>query len=84
MRYLNFNLIPLITLYIRNLLAKNTFEVIKVTDKDKKNIVDKNLFNAMNYEFAGDIGVIDNEDMIKNKKIPTNSDKQKGDINSKK
>lgn len=42
-------------------------------EKDKKqnnSIVDKNFFNSMNYELAGEIGVIDNEDMINNKKVP--------------
>ena len=31
----------------------------------------KNFFNAMSYELAGDIGVIDNEEMINNSKLIT-------------
>lgn len=58
---------------------------MKEKDKVKNGTVDKNLFNAMNYEFAGDIGVIDNEDMINNKKIPKDVEKQsKVDIKKKK
>lgn len=30
-----------------------------------------NFFNAMSYELAGDIGVIDNEEMINNSKLIT-------------
>lgn len=56
----------------------------KVKDKDKNDIVDKNFFNAMNYELAGEIGVIDNEDMINNKKIPKNPEKQQLGEDSKK
>lgn len=37
----------------------------KITNKDNIN----NLFRAMSYELAGDIGVIDNEDMLNNRKI---------------
>lgn len=60
--------------------------MIKVKDKDidKNDIVDKNFFNAMNYELAGEIGVIDNEDMINNKKIPKNPEKQLGEDSKKK
>lgn len=39
--------------------------------KDKKPI-DKNFVKAVSYDFAGEIGIIDNEDMKKNKYI--NSD----------
>jgi hypothetical protein len=45
-------------------------------DKEKKEVVDKNFFNAMSYEFAGEIGILDNEDMKQNKKLI--SDKNKG------
>lgn len=38
-------------------------------DKKDKDIVDKNLFRAMSYEFAGEIGVIDNEEMKNNEKL---------------
>lgn len=37
--------------------------------KDKKNI-DKSFFKEMAYELSGDIGAIDNEDMIENRKLP--------------
>ena len=30
----------------------------------------KSLIKAMNYELAGDIGVINNEEMVENKRIP--------------
>lgn len=36
--------------------------------KEKRNI-DENFFKAMNYELAGEIGAIDNEEMKKNKKM---------------
>ncbi len=37
--------------------------------QNPKHEVDKSFFKAMNYEIAGEIGVIDNEDMIKNKML---------------
>lgn len=37
--------------------------------KTKGIAADKNLFKAMNYELAGEIGAIDNEDMINNRKL---------------
>lgn len=37
--------------------------------ENPKQVIDKNFFKAMNYEIAGEIGVIDNEDMIKNKML---------------
>lgn len=48
----------------------------KNKNKDK-DIVDKNLFKAMNYEFAGEIGVVDNEDMKNNRKLNSGKNKQK-------
>ncbi|MCC5910133.1 MAG: hypothetical protein JJT76_06815 [Clostridiaceae bacterium] len=39
--------------------------------KQLKRNIDKNFFNEMNYELAGDIGVIDNEEMVDNKKLIT-------------
>jgi len=45
--------------------------IIVARKVDKKNI-DKNFFKAMAYELSGDIGAIDNEDMIKNRKLPNN------------
>jgi len=38
-------------------------------DKQTKNPVDENLFRSMNYELAGEIGAIDNEDMLNNRKL---------------
>ena len=45
--------------------------MLKEKDKEKKEkeVVDKNFFNAMSYELAGEIGILDNEDMKKNKKL---------------
>lgn len=40
-----------------------------MNEKKDKHEIGKNFFKAMNYEIAGEIGVIDNEDMIKNKMI---------------
>jgi hypothetical protein len=47
--------------------VKNIYEVI-ILKKEKRNI-DENFFKAMNYELAGEIGAIDNEEMKKNKKM---------------
>jgi len=38
-----------------------------VVSLKEKRAIDENFFKAMNYEFAGEIGLIDNEDMKKNK-----------------
>ena len=48
-------------------------------DKDD-NKIDKNFFKAMNYEIAGEIGAIDNEDMISNKKLESIDDKSSRSI----
>ncbi|SHJ64013.1 hypothetical protein SAMN02745975_02530 [Geosporobacter subterraneus DSM 17957] len=41
-------------------------------DKKKRTReIDSNFFNEMNYELAGDIGAIDNEDMVNHKKLVT-------------
>lgn len=37
--------------------------------KQSKNTLNKNFFKEMNYELAGEIGVIYNEDMVDNKKL---------------
>jgi len=42
--------------------------------KEKKETIDKNFFKAMSYELAGEIGVIDNEDMKNNKYLDPNSE----------
>ena len=51
--------------------TKNKDEVILVDKKQSERVIDKNFFNEMNYELAGDIGAIDNEDMKNNKKLVT-------------
>ena len=48
--------------------SKTTYEVMILKDKQGKEIVDKNFFNAMSYELAGEIGILYNEDMKKNMK----------------
>ena len=45
-------------------------------EKHSKEIVDKNLFKAMSYEMAGEIGIIDNEDMKNNRGLVSNENKQ--------
>lgn len=52
-------------------------------DKENKEIVDKNFFNAMSYEFAGEIGILDNEDMKNNRGLITNRNKQDQEKNKK-
>ncbi|ABR46763.1 hypothetical protein Amet_0536 [Alkaliphilus metalliredigens QYMF] len=37
-----------------------------------KRAMDENFFKEMNYELAGDIGAIDNEDMVNNRKLKSN------------
>jgi len=37
--------------------------------KNKERKIDKNFFKEMNYELAGEIGVLDDEDMKKNRKL---------------
>lgn len=51
-------------------------------DKNKKETLDKNFFKAMNYELAGEIGVIDNEDMKNNRRL--NSHEENEDKKNKK
>mgnify|MGYP000908851052 FL=1 len=38
-------------------------------DDKKKNKMDENFFNQMNYEMAAEHGIIDNEEMKENKKL---------------
>lgn len=47
--------------------------ILKEKKKDKKN--NKNFFKQMNYEIAGEHGIIDNEDMKNNRKL-NNKDRQ--------
>ncbi|AOT70717.1 hypothetical protein Gferi_14715 [Geosporobacter ferrireducens] len=51
--------------------TKNKYEVISVSKKHSDRTIDKNFFKEMNYELAGDIGAIDHEDMMHNKKLLT-------------
>lgn len=55
--------------------------MIILKEEKNKEIVDKNFFKAMSYEFAGEIGILDNEDMKNNRML--NSDKDKKDQKSK-
>lgn len=45
--------------------------------------MDKNFFKAMNYELAGEIGVIDNEDMKNNRLLNSNPNNQNQENNKK-
>lgn len=49
----------------------------KENKKDNNSIVNKNFFKSMNYELAGEIGKIDNEDMINNRKVSEESKEEK-------
>jgi hypothetical protein len=68
---------PKITLYVKKNKTKNTYEVIKMKDKQSKDTIDKNFFKAMSYEFAGEIGVVDNEEMKNNVGISSDKDEKK-------
>ena len=54
---------------------------MRFTDKQGKEIVDKNFFNAMSYELAGEIGILDNEDMKQNIKLISDKNKQEQEKN---
>ena len=51
--------------------------MIKVKEEDNKNAIDKNYFKAASYEFAGEIGVLDNEEMKNNEKLNSNKKNKK-------
>lgn len=51
-----------------------------MSKKDKDRSIDKINFMAMNYELAGEIGVLDDEDMKNNRKIK-DDEKEKNIIN---
>jgi len=38
-------------------------------DKESNRKIDKNFFKEMNYEIAGELGILDNEEMKENKKL---------------
>lgn len=46
-----------------------------VKEKENKDLMDKNYFKATSYEFAGEIGILDNEEMKNNKKLMTDKKK---------
>lgn len=57
--------------------------MIILKEKQRKEIVDKNFFKAMSYELAGEIGVLDNEDMKNNRKLISDKDKKDDKKNKK-
>lgn len=57
--------------------------MITLKEKESKEVVDKNFFKAMSYELAGEIGVIDNEDMKNNRGLIPDLNKQDKDRNKK-
>ena len=72
---------PEITKYVNMNCSKTTYEVMILKDKQGKEIVDKNFFNAMSYELAGEIGILDNEDMKQNIKLISDKNKQEQEKN---
>jgi hypothetical protein len=67
-------------LYAIGQVAKNIEEVIIVKKDQNKGNLDKNFFKAASYELAGDIGILDNGDMIDNKKSRSGKGIAKGNI----
>lgn len=63
-------------MYVKLGYRKNTYEVISLKEKETKESMDKNFFKAMSYEFAGEIGILDNEDMKNNRGLKSNPNKQ--------
>lgn len=61
--------------------SKTTYEVMILKDKQGKKMVDKNFFNAMSYELAGEIGILDNEDMKQNIKLISAKNEQEQEKN---
>jgi len=52
-------------------------------EKTNKSPLDENFFRSMNYELAGEIGAIDNEDMLNNRKLISDQDKKAQSKNKK-
>lgn len=50
-----------------------------VKKKKLRRDIDQNFFREMNYELAGDIGIVDNEDMKNNTKLYTGKKAMKKD-----
>lgn len=63
-------------MYVTITYVKTIYEVIILKEKECKETVDKNFFKAVSYELAGEIGVIDNEDMKNNRKLISDKDKE--------
>ncbi|NLX62824.1 MAG: hypothetical protein GXZ06_10075 [Tissierellia bacterium] len=42
--------------------------------KKKERKIDENFFKAMNYEIAGELGILDNEEMKENKRLNKEED----------
>jgi len=61
--------IPNLTSYEFTVLTNTTCEVMSMAKKNKERKIDNNFFKEMNYELAGEIGVLDDEDMKKNRKL---------------
>lgn len=53
--------------------------MIKLKEKRKNKKNDKNFFKQINYEIAAEHGVVDNEDMKKNKKLNDGNKKNRKD-----
>jgi len=52
-------------------------------EKHTKSTLDKNFFKALNYEIAGEVGAIDNEDMLNNRKLISDQNKESQSKNKK-
>ena len=48
-----------------------------MTEYKKKRIIGKDLLKAMSYEYAGEMGIVDNEEMKNNEKLNPKEDKKK-------
>jgi len=62
---------------------ENKYEVIIMKEKQNKSTLDENFFRSMNYELAGEIGAIDNEDMLNNRKLISEENKKTQSKNKK-
>lgn len=51
--------------------------MMKEKQNKDKDVLDKNYFKATSYEFAGEIGVLDNEQMKNNEKLISNKKDKK-------
>lgn len=69
-------------MYVKSINEKNTYEVISLKEK-KKNNIDINFFKEMNYEIAGEHGILDNEDMKNNKELGGKTKTNKSELKKK-